>query len=195
MKCLYCDSNISRYTLKSFLLKDDLLCGDCRRKLKVNKKIIEINKIRIETYFEYESIYKDLLIQYKECYDEALADVFLYDLKEYLEIKYFGYTLVFVPSSNLKLNERGFNHLEKMFDTVKLNKSNAINIKQDIIQQGKTKEERKEIIDNYYYVGGYIKKALLVDDVVTTGSSLLASYKAIKPYCGSIKTLALARAK
>ena len=168
---------------------------ECREKLVCKKKVMNINGYDIETFYKYDGMFKNLLIQYKECYDEALADVFLYDLKEYLEIKYFGYTLVFVPSSNLKLNERGFNHLEKMFDTVKLNKSNAINIKQDIIQQGKTKEERKEIIDNYYYVGGYIKKALLVDDVVTTGSSLLASYKAIKPYCGSIKTLALARAK
>ena len=195
MRCLYCNKPIDRYTLKSFLLKDDSLCIDCRKELKVDRKIIKLYDLEVETFFEYEGIFKDLLLQFKECYDEALKDVFLYDLKEYLEFKYHGYNIVYVPSSLKKINERGFNHLKLIYSSLNLKKEDVLRTKQDLIQQGKNKEDRIKIIDNFYFEGKHLKKVLIVDDVLTTGSSMLGAFKALNGKCEKIKAICLAKAK
>ena len=144
MKCLYCDKKIERFTFKQLFLKDDLLCADCREMLKAERKVRTIENLNIETFFDYDGLFKDLLIQYKECYDEALAPVFLYDLAEYLRFKYHGYQIAYVPSSKLKVEERGFNHLELMFKELGLKKIEGLRQIKDISQQNKGKEEKYE---------------------------------------------------
>ncbi len=192
MNCLYCDQPIYSYTLRSILWKEDELCPNCRRKLKASRKIVDMEEFKVETFFEYEGIFRELLLQYKECHDEALKGVFLYDLKEYIEVRYRSYSLVFIPSSRKKREERGFNHLEGMFQTVQLKRTGGLEMKEEMNQEGKNSTERKEMIGNFFYNGPFADKILLVDDVLTTGSTLKGAYRCLKPHASNIKVLSLA---
>ena len=148
--------------------------------------------MKIETFYEYDSLYKSLLIQYKECYDEALKDVFLYGILDYINLRYHGYSLALVPSSRQKRKERGFDHLELMCERVRLKRVKGLRMKTELIQEGKNAEQRREMEKNYIYEGESLGKVLLFDDVVTTGASLLGTFWAIKEKATIIKVLSLA---
>lgn len=191
MRCIYCDSEINKINLKQLLFRDDCLCSECRRKLKINRRVIKLGKLRVESFFNYDGIFKDLLIQYKECFDEALSNVFIYSIRYYIRIRYHGYKILYVPSGEEKLKKRGFNHLELIFKDIGLKKVEGLYMKQQLIQEGKSSHERKKMIDNYVYVGPHIHSVLIVDDVITTGSSILGVYKAIASKADKIKAIAL----
>lgn len=195
MRCLFCDNEIQGINLISEFIKSDPLCFDCRNKMRINRKFVQLTKdLKVETLYDYdEGLFKTMLIQYKECFDEALSDVFLYLLSEYIGIKYRGYKILFIPSSKEKLDARGFNHLEKIFKDVKLKRILGLEMKSEMIQEGKNLKQRKQMINNYIYKGEKAKKILLVDDVLTSGSSILGAYNAVKPYANRVKALALAR--
>lgn len=193
MRCLYCDKLIDKYTLRSLFIMEDKLCVDCRDKLKIRKEYIKLNDLKIETFYEYDSLFKTLLLQYKECYDEPLKDVFLYGLETYLYFKYHNYEIVLIPSSKKKLEERGFNHLELIFENVGLKINYGLQMKEELIQEGKSINQRQEMINNYIYTGDFIDKALVVDDVITTGSSILGAKKCLTRHTNIVKYLVLAK--
>jgi competence protein ComFC len=195
MKCLYCDKEIERYSLRSLFLKEDELCDKCRSQLRPERKIIEVSGVKIETFFEYSGMFKSLLLQYKECHDEALKNVFLYDIEDYINIRYFDYQLLPVPSTGTKIEERGFDHLQGIFETVHLPLVKGLKMKKEMCQEGKNLVERREIIDNYFYEGKHLKKVLVVDDVVTTGSTLKGVFRTIEQKTEKIKVLSLAYKK
>lgn len=194
MRCLFCDQEVEQFSFKSIFLKEDLLCITCRNKLKPTKKIVTIENIQVETFFEYDGMFKNLLIQYKECFDEALYPVFLYDLKEYLEYKYRGYYLCLIPSSKEKIEQRGFSHLELMCKDLSFNRIQLQAI-QDLSQVHKGIKERSLMKNNYLYTGERVKKVLVVDDVVTTGSSMIGAYNALKTHSDMIRYVALSSRK
>lgn len=148
----------------------------------------------MEYYYDYDSLFKTLLLQYKECYDEVLAKVFLYKIDVYIRLKYFDYKLIYVPSSKKKLEERGFNHLKLIFDSLGMKEVIGLKKKEELIQEGKSLIDRQKMIGNYYYEGEHLKKVLIIDDISTTGSSLLAVKKALEGHYDKIKALVLAKA-
>lgn len=192
MRCLYCDKYIDKQNLYSIFIEEDKLCVDCRNKLSMKRRIIERNGLKVETFYEYDSLFKSILIQYKESCDEALKDVLLYRISDYINIRYFDYQILFVPSSNYKLQYRGFNHLEEMFEKVKLKRVTGLRMKNDLYQEGKSRSERLLMQDNYVYEGDYLDKVLIVDDVLTTGSSLRGVYDNVKVFSKKRKLLSLA---
>lgn len=191
MKCIYCEKEYHKENLYSLFIKHDLLCPSCRKELKIKKRKVLINDIKVNTYFDYEGIYKSLLLQFKECYDEALSEVFLYKLEEYLRIRYFNYHIMYVPSSEIKLKQRGFNHLELMFKSLGLKEAKGLKQINNLSQENKNYSQRESMINNYIYEGKHYKKVLLVDDVLTTGSSIYGAYKAIEKHIESIDCLVL----
>ena len=84
MKCLYCDREIVTESFYSLLFERDMLCSHCRRELGLRQRHFMLDGVKCEYFYSYNSLFKQLLLQYKECYDEALKDVFLYGIKEKL---------------------------------------------------------------------------------------------------------------
>ena len=84
------------------------------------KKDIKLGPYIVKSSWEYNDAFRSTLIQYKECYDEALKDVFLYPTRKKIRNYLRGYTLILMPSTKEKLEERGFSHLKFMFSSLKL---------------------------------------------------------------------------
>ncbi len=192
-RCIYCDLPIQRETLYSWLIEEDPLCPECRKKLPKQKKITMLEGLPVETFYRYDDFFRGLLLQYKECCDEALKDVFLYRIREELKIRYAAYRILYVPSTKKKKEERGFDHLKKIYAPLRLSEVQGLSLIEEKIQEGKGRKEREAMKDNYRYKGEKQKKVLIVDDVMTTGSSLTGVYRAIQPYAESVRAVCLAR--
>lgn len=193
MRCKFCDENINSISLYEILFERDTLCKECRSKLNIKHRIYRYKDIDIEYFYDYNQMFQTLLLQYKECYDEALYDSFLFKIDNYINVRYFNYCLLLAPSSKTKIDKRGFDHLEKMFTSVSLKRVKGLKAINDINQQGKSYFQRSQMESNYVYNGPRLKNVLVVDDLSTTGSTLRGIYKAIKPYSKRVKFLVLAK--
>ncbi len=173
MKCLLCnkeklDSNILD------IFSDDEICHKCRKEW--GKKEIKFiyEGIKLRSTYLYNDAFRKALIQYKECYDEALKNIFLYGLKDKLRLIYHGYTLVLMPSSISKQQKRGFSHLKEIFACLNMDMIEPFIKIDDIDQKSLNMSERKNIIKKIKLKEGIIipPKILLVDDVITSGATL-----------------------
>lgn len=181
-RCLLCHEDLYEgRSLSEVLLKDDVLCGKCRHEWVVNKRYYFIDGVKAYSPYIYNDAFAQCLLQYKECFDEALAPVFLFEYLDWFKRKYRGYTLIPVPSSYEKVKERGFDHVVKIFEGCGLQVLNALEKVRNEDQREKSFEERKCMEDGIRLKDGIIlpKKILLVDDVCTTGSSLRGALRAI----------------
>lgn len=193
MKCKLCDNNINNISLYELIFERDVLCKECRSKMNFKKRIIKTHVYTITYFYDYNQMFQTLLLQYKECYDEALYDAFLFKIDTYISIKYRNYSLLLAPSSKAKIDKRGFNHLEKIFSRLPLKRVDGLYLREDINQEGKSFFQRQQMMDNYIYKGPKLDKVLIVDDVYTTGSTIKGLYSAIKPYANKIEILVLAK--
>lgn len=182
MKCIYCDEDYfgGSDLFHSYMTRDPL-CKRCRDKLILDPVIIKVEEMEVRSYYLYEENLRDLLIQYKECYDEALKDVFFYPFKYDILFRYYDRVIITVPSSRTKLKERGFDHMRSMVDHIALKKLDALEKIEDISQTHKSESQRKEMLGNIKVKDGVFlpHKILLVDDVLTSGSSLLGAYRVL----------------
>ena len=194
MNCLMCGKDLfTSGTIEEILFSDDLLCSNCRSKWVENKKDIKLGPYIVKSSWEYNDAFRSTLIQYKECYDEALKDVFLYPVRKKIRHYLRGYTLILMPSTKERLEERGFSHLKFMFSSLKLPMLESFITESN--QKGKTLKERKEIGKTMYLKENIHLpyKIALVDDVYTTGSTLRAALSNIDAKAHKIKIYTVAR--
>lgn len=194
MNCLMCGKDLfTEGTIEEILFLNDLLCSNCRSKWVENKKDIRLGPYIVKSSWEYNDAFRSALIQYKECYDEALKDVFLYPVRKKIRHYLRGYTLILMPSTKERMEERGFSHLKFMFSSLKLPMLEPFITESN--QNGKTLKERKEIGKTMYLKENIHLpyKIALVDDVYTTGSTLRAALSNIDAKAHKIKIYTVAR--
>ena len=181
--CLWCHRSLKyESTLKNLFHIDDVLCEKCRQSMEYKPKKIKIHGIEVQGLYIYEGLFRDMLIQYKELYDEALFPVFLWKVKQELERKYRGYTIVPVPSSERKNQERGFFTVERMFEVLDLPILDLLYKTDDHEQKKMNRRERESIYSHLEMkdVKSIPDKILLVDDIMTTGETITAAYRKLK---------------
>ncbi len=194
MKCLMCGKDFDENgSLREILFEEDLLCETCRSGWKENKRNDKVGQYRMKSSWIYNDAFKTCLIQYKEAGDEALKDIFLYPVKKGVRKYLKGYTLLLMPSTKEKLEQRGFSHLKYMFSCLKLPMLDPFITEQN--QKGKSLKERNAI-GKSMYLKENIKlpyKIALVDDVYTTGSTIRGALDCINQKQHKIKIYTVAR--
>ena len=181
-KCKLCDNDIYNGGILHYLFSDDNLCFKCRSSLVYKPIHIKLDQYKIYSLYLYNDAFQSLIIQYKECYDEYLYDTFLYKYKFSLWLRYYGYKVVLVPSSNEKLSQRGFNHLYKIFKELNLEIIDILYKKQDVELKKLNFKNRKIESDLFGIKDDVVlpDKILLVDDIITSGSSIIACANLLK---------------
>jgi len=177
--------------LVSMFVVSDNLCYWCRRQMKYKRVQFKLDVLTVESFCAYEDITKEMLIQYKELFDEALYPLFFYPIRKYIMKKYRGYVVVGIPSHENKIEQRGFNHLERMLEVINLPQQSLF-IKKNLIEQKhlsytKRQENSQNLLELIDKVSS--KPILLVDDVCTSGTTLLAAFEKIKGHSYPIKAL------
>ena len=184
MRCLMCGIEKGDGDFIDILENDDPLCHACRNHLSKIKFHMKFHGHKLYASYIYDDAFAKLLVQYKECFDEALKTVFLYPFRWWFILRFFGYTVCYLPSSKEKIAKRGFHHLEKMFSTLPLRQLDLFEKVYDFDQKNRSVEERMKMSDNIALKKNYVvpKKILLVDDTITTGASLLGALRCLKGY-------------
>ena len=182
MKCLLCGKRTGSSSMPLIsVFSEDPLCWDCRKLWKPYQGRRAIEGIPVDILYDYRSGYSSALIQYKECGDEALKDIFLYPHISRIRRKYRGCTLLLMPSAREKVRQRGFDHLYEMFSCLNMPMLSPFEKRREIDQKGGTRSSRSAMSGNIMLKEGVELpgKILLVDDVITTGSTLRGALRCI----------------
>ncbi len=148
MHCLMCGLEKGDGDIIDILENDDPLCHTCRSSLKHVRFRMKFHGYKLYASYVYDDAFAKILVQYKECFDEALKTVFLYPFRWWLMIRFFGYTVCYLPSSKEKIAKRGFHHLEKMFSSLSLRQADLFEKVNDFDQKNRSVEERMRMADN-----------------------------------------------
>ena len=181
-KCLLCHKRLQdNQTLLQYILADRLCCS-CRRSLKIQRRTFYLQDLKVTCFGVYEGELADALLQYKECMDEALKDIFLFDVKEWISWHYRFCVLLCAPSSEQRLEKRGFQHVHELFRQCGIPVLDCFVKTQDISQKQASLKDRNKIQDHLAFKKGVSlpeKRVILIDDTVTTGNTLLSLQKLI----------------
>lgn len=153
------------------------MCDDCRNAFKIKYHRFKVKAYPALALYDYDEWIKKNLYQLKGCYDIELAPVFLEKMLLLLKIRYKGYNIVPVPSSDDDDKERGFNHVKEIFSSLKFKFLPIIKKKIHYKQSDQHIDQRGRIKDILFIkenVDLYGKHILIVDDVFTTGNTIKA---------------------
>lgn len=176
MICKVCNGDKNEFFLNDFFyVNKHNICYKCFSDLIVIKEKNRIGNYECYSLYEYSGKIKDLIFQFKGLKDYELKDIFLEFFLEELNFKYKGYIVTFAPSYYLDDKERGFNHVEAMFSSLKNIKIPLFTKKTNYKQSNQKYIDRKNIskvieLDKTKLIG--INKVLIVDDVLTSGNTL-----------------------
>ncbi len=190
--CLCCNKEINKTgDLLELFYSDDVICNECYKRLGYHKKAIKIDKYSVLGLYPYDDYCREMMIQYKEYYDEALFPIFVNRFKKSFESKYKGYILVPVPSSKDSLLKRGFNQVKKMFSTIDLEIVDLFYKDENYDQ--KNSGNRKDISKHIHLRRDVRdinnKKVLIIDDILTSGETMKTCISLLDGKCKKIEGL------
>ncbi len=176
--------------LKYFLFKKtDILTGNELEGSKelsydTEKKFIKMKNLRnfnnIYYIWDYNDTFKKLIFSYKYKKRKNLSNIIANLINEELEFvikKEKIDIIVTVPVSNRRLNERGFNQVDEILNSLKLSYISVKRIKDTKKMHEILNEEgRVKNIKNSFYIPTNVdlnnKNILIFDDIITTGATL-----------------------
>lgn len=147
-------------------------------------KTIEVDGVPTQCLYRYNDAFRSLLFQYKGQGDYELKSIFLEMLLPELRWRYRTHWLIPAPSFLADAEERGFDTLEGLFESLKRPWLRCIEKTHRFKQSSLPMVERQKINEKLHLVsteGIQGKDVLLVDDVLTSGSTLKAMIALIRP--------------
>ena len=179
--CKICFNPIEE-SLHTIFHKDVSICHRCFDKFRPQLRQFNVDGVKAFFLFYYDQTVQELLYQFKGCFDIELSHAFLEYFRDFLRIKYRGYTLIPAPSSKESDEKRGFNHVVEIFSPLKLPMLRCVYKTKNVKQADLTSEERKKVSDILKIddVDLSKKKILIVDDVFTTGSTVRSMINLVK---------------
>lgn len=181
--CKSCFAEIKLAPCREMIENNPLLCNDCISKINAKLEIRKIFNTEIIFLSTYDGLMKTWLMNYKEFGDIELAPCFLYLFKPFLHLFFPGYTYVPCPSSETRIQKRGFDHLSEILKSSSLPYQQML-YQKSIIEQ-KNEKGRERFKDKGIKMKEGIgdlsdKKIVLIDDVFTTGSTFYQSLMQIR---------------
>ena len=143
-RCLWCGGPLlNGCTISEMMFADDSLCGVCRSQLTPVSHQVKLGGLTVRGLVVYDEAFMKMLVQYKECMDEALQDVFLQPWCAALRRRYRHFTLVPMPSSRAKREKRGFDTIPQLFSGLGLPIVELLEKTEDYVQQGSAFQRRQ----------------------------------------------------
>jgi len=150
--CLICFKSLFHELSFEYLkLNSLMICHACFSQFEIaDLTIIHLNT-KIWVLYYYNDFLKNLIYQYKGCYDIELAKVFLSPFIRQIKRKYKNHLIVFPPSSADENQTRGFNHMEEVAKTIS-NRVYTIFYKRENKKQATTPFHLRYQIKNAIYM-------------------------------------------
>ncbi|HEL2403042.1 TPA: ComF family protein [Streptococcus suis] len=168
---------------------EEATCQDCHYWLDQGKLVSHT------AIFQYNEAMADYFSRYKFQGDYILRKIFAEQVQKALE-PYSDYTIVPIPLSQERLEERGFNQVTGILDAARIPYKELLGKRDSQKQSSKSREERLVTEQTFYLVDekSLPEKILLVDDIYTTGATIqLVTRLFMKTSQKEIKTFSLAR--
>lgn len=193
--CRLCMQNLTKQqTIFDFIQQDQMLCTPCRQQLKRIDIHVIWKGIPLHILYEYNDFLENMIFQYKEGHDTALQDVFFYEDINKLYDRFRHYAIVIMPSSEEKIEERGFMPVKAMLSRCRLPIIEPFYKSENHKQSLQSFENRALIRNVIHLKPGFrlpAKKLLLVDDVCTSGSTLECAYHLLEKHTYKIEAVVL----
>ena len=158
-----------------------IMCSTCYHQLEWHHQINKFDGIPFESFFDYGPIFQSRIHQYKSLGDIVLGKTFLHQHRDYLKLKYHGYTFVPAPSHEEHMQQRGFYHLDEILVSLGLPIIHFFYKNKPYRQAEQDFQGRQEIhtiIERHKHIL-MPQKIVLFDDVMTTGETIRSMIKSL----------------
>lgn len=164
-------------------------CADCVYWQKKGRMVSH------ESLYRYNEQMADYISRYKFLGDYLLRLVFAAEVKKYFKDKG-SYTLVPIPLSEHRMEERGFNQVSGLLTAAGLSFQELLQKEETKKQSEKTRQERLSLHQPFSIreQATIPDKIIIVDDIYTTGATIqLARQLLMKEGAKTVKSFSLAR--
>jgi competence protein ComFC len=151
-----------------------LVCSTCHHQLEWHHQLTTFEGFPIESFLDYGPSLKSRIHQYKALGDMELGKTFLHQHRDYLRLKYRGFTFLPAPSHRNHIVGRGFHHLDEMLVALGFPLLHVFYKNKAYRQAEQDYHGRQGIHDviQRHADTPLPRKLVLFDDVMTTGETI-----------------------
>lgn len=182
------------------LINDKIvICRNCQNEMQPLFISFKVDTYSALSIYYYTQFIRQLIYQFKGCYDYELNSVFANMYFRELKLYYSGYYMIPIPSFKEDDELRGFNHVVEIFNNLGLKTLNLLEKVNEHKQAKSTFNERQKVYKSLALkkqIDLHNKKVLIVDDIYTTGATMKSAINLIeKLNPKDIKVLVIAKTK